>query len=76
MQNFRALGSLPPDSQDTPPPLQISGYAPVHNVGYYLPKAIVSLLVMCDNVATNLLRILNNKVPVRAAFSLNKQKFW
>ena len=28
MQNFRALRAPPPDPQNTPPPLQISGYAP------------------------------------------------
>ena len=28
MQNFRALGAPPPDPQNSPPPLRISGYAP------------------------------------------------
>ena len=27
MQNFRALGAPPPDPQNSPPPLRISGYA-------------------------------------------------
>ena len=30
-QNFRALGAPPPDPRKSPPPLQISGYAPEFN---------------------------------------------
>ena len=36
-QNFRALGALPPDPrQSPPPPLQISGYAPKCNYVFAL----------------------------------------
>ena len=31
MQNFGALGAPPPDPQTIPPPLRISGYAPVQH---------------------------------------------
>ena len=30
-QNFRAMGVPPPDPRKSPPPLQISGYAPESN---------------------------------------------
>ena len=34
MQNFRARGAPPPEPQNSPPPLRISGYAPGLDVGF------------------------------------------